>query len=47
MISEATADRANIWFRRYADTNRDLVLTDPEIRIALVTASRRYLRRSD
>jgi hypothetical protein len=44
VISEATADRANIWFRLYADTNRDMVLTDPEIRIALVTASRRYLR---
>jgi len=47
VISEATADRANIWFRRYADTNHDLILTDPEIRIALVTASRRYMRRRD
>jgi len=39
-LDEETAERANIWFRRYADTNRDLCLTDPEIRIALVTASR-------
>lgn len=31
------ARRANIWFRRYADTDRDLRLTDPEIRMALVT----------
>lgn len=39
-ISEEKADRANIWFRRYADTDRDLRLTDEEIRIALVQASR-------
>jgi len=44
-ISEETADRANIWFRRYADSNRDLILTDPEIRTALVAASRRYRMR--
>ena len=42
VISEETADRANIWFRLYADTNHDMILTDPEIRTALVAASRRY-----
>jgi hypothetical protein len=45
VISEETADRANIWFRRYADSNHDMTITDPEIRTALVAASRRYLRR--
>ena len=44
VISVETADRANIWFRRYADTNRDMTITDPEIRTALVAASRRYRR---
>lgn len=39
-IGEDTAHRANIWFRRYADSNRDMRLTDEEIRIALVQASR-------
>lgn len=39
-ISMKTAHRANIWFRRYADTNNDLALTDPEIRTALVQAAR-------
>jgi hypothetical protein len=39
-ISEDAAERANIWFRRYADTNDDLRLTDPEIRLALVQGSR-------
>jgi hypothetical protein len=39
-ISARTAERANIWFRRHADTNRDLRLTDPEIRTALVNAER-------
>jgi hypothetical protein len=42
VISADTADRANIWFRRYADTNHDMTITDPEIRTALVAASRRY-----
>lgn len=42
VISMETADRANVWFRRYADTNRDMVLTDPEIRTALVAAAGRY-----
>ena len=45
VISVETADRANIWFRRYADTNHDMTITDPEIRTALVAASRRYLAR--
>ena len=44
-VSVETADRANIWFRRYADTNHDMIVTDPEIRTALVAASRRYTRR--
>jgi hypothetical protein len=35
-----TADEANVWFRRYADQDRDLCLTDPEIRAALVTHAR-------
>ncbi len=39
-VSAEMADRANIWFRRHADTNRDMRLTDPEIRIALVNAVR-------
>ena len=45
VVSVETADRINIWFRRYADTNHDMIITDPEIRTALVAASRRYLRR--
>jgi hypothetical protein len=39
-IDADTADEANIWFRRYADHDRDLCLTDPEIRAALVTHAR-------
>ena len=39
-VSARTAERANIWFRRHADTNRDLRLTDPEVRAALVNAER-------
>jgi len=42
-VSEDVANRANIWFRRYADSNRDMVITDPEIRTALVAAAGRYL----
>ncbi len=42
-ISEDIAHRANIWFRRYADQDRDMVLTDPEIRIALVAAAAPHL----
>lgn len=40
MIAGDTADRANIWFRRYADSDQDMRLTDPEIRVALVQGSR-------
>lgn len=43
-VSEDVAHRANIWFRRYADSNRDRVITDPEIRTALVAAASRYTR---
>ena len=43
-VSEDVAHRANIWFRRYADENCDMTITDPEIRTALVTAAGRYLR---
>ena len=39
-VSARTAERANIWFRRHADTNRDMRLTDPEVRAALVNAER-------
>ncbi|MFN3945514.1 MAG: hypothetical protein ACK4K7_11355 [Allosphingosinicella sp.] len=44
-VSPEVAHRANIWFRRYADTNRDLRLTDAEIRVALVQAARDHDRR--
>jgi hypothetical protein len=37
-ISAETAHHANIWFRRYADVNRDMKLTDQEIRLALTQA---------
>jgi hypothetical protein len=40
-ISAETAHRANAWFRRYADQDRDLRLTDQEIRLALVQAAGR------
>ena len=39
-IDEQTAERANVWFRRHADTDRDLCLTDAEIRIALANGGR-------
>jgi hypothetical protein len=39
-VGKRTAERANIWFRRHADTNRDMRLTDGEIRAALVNAER-------
>ncbi|HEX8527996.1 hypothetical protein [Allosphingosinicella sp.] len=39
-IDEDVARRANVWFRRYADEDRDMCLTDAEIRTALVTAAR-------
>ena len=41
-VSEDVAHRANIWFRRYADSNRDMRITDDEIRIALVAAAGRF-----
>jgi hypothetical protein len=44
VISAETADRANIWFRRYADSNHDMTITDSEIRTALVAAAGRYMR---
>jgi hypothetical protein len=34
-VDVRTAERANIWFRRHADADRDLCLTDVEIRSAL------------
>lgn len=43
-VSEEIADRANIWFRYYADHDGDMRITDPEIRTALVAAAGRYLR---
>jgi hypothetical protein len=43
VISENVAQRANIWFRHYADQNRDMTITDEEIRAALVAAAGRYL----
>lgn len=44
-VSEEVAHRVNIWFRRYADHDRDMRITDPEIRTALVYAAGGYLRR--
>ena len=43
-VDPRTAERANIWFRRYADSDRDLCLTDAEIRSALVSAARQVGR---
>jgi hypothetical protein len=43
-VSEDVAHRANIWFRRYADRDRDMIVTDEEIRTALVAATGRYVR---
>lgn len=44
VVSEEVAHRANIWFRRYADQDRDMRITDPEIRTALVAAAGRWTR---
>jgi len=44
VVSEDVAHRANIWFRRYADQDRDMRVTDPEIRTALVAAAGRWAR---
>ena len=35
-VTLATADDANVSFRRHADTNRDMRLTDGEVKAALV-----------
>ena len=43
-IGRKTADRANIWFRRHADTDRNMRLTDPEIKAALVNHVRHASR---
>lgn len=43
LVSEDVAHRANIWFRRYADQDRDMRVTDSEIRTALVAAAGRYV----
>jgi hypothetical protein len=39
-VDPDVAERANAWFRRYADTDRDWCLTDAEIRAALTWAAR-------
>jgi hypothetical protein len=39
-VDPPTAERINVWFRRYADADGDLCLTDGEIRAALVRAAR-------
>ena len=43
-IGSDTADEANVWFRRHSDTDRDLRLTDAEIRAGLVNAERHSRR---
>lgn len=48
-IGRETAHRANVWFRRHADRDGDLCLTDEEIRAALAWGAlhlARYGRRS-
>ena len=45
LVSEDVAHRANIWFRRYADADCDMRITDGEIRTALVTATGQYVGR--
>jgi hypothetical protein len=39
-VDRDVAERANAWFRRYADSDGDWCLTDAEIRAALVWAAR-------
>lgn len=39
-VDPDVAERANAWFRRYADSDRDWCLTDAEIRAALAWAAR-------
>jgi hypothetical protein len=43
-VDRRTAERANIWFRRHADADGDLCLTDAEIRSSLAQ-SRLHLSR--
>ena len=43
VVSEDVAHRANVWFRRYADRDGDMRITDPEIRTALVAAAGRHV----
>ena len=43
-VDASVARRANAWFRVHADQNRDLRLTDAEIRTALAQAGALYLR---
>jgi hypothetical protein len=43
-IDPETAERANVWFRRYADADRDLCLTDAEIRAGLAYAAEQVHR---
>ncbi|HEX8668685.1 MAG TPA: hypothetical protein VF727_09980 [Allosphingosinicella sp.] len=44
-LTAETADRANVWFRVHADTNRDRCLTDREVRAALVAGGHAFRRR--
>lgn len=46
VVSEDVAHRANIWFRRYADRDHDMTVTDAEIRTALVAGAGRWTRRA-
>jgi len=43
-IRRGTAHRANVWFRRHADADGDLCLTDHEIRVALAWGARHISR---
>ncbi|MBC2777875.1 hypothetical protein [Parasphingopyxis marina] len=43
-VDRGDANRANAYFRRWADTDRDYRLTDAEIRIALVHIANGYGR---
>lgn len=44
-IDARTAEEANVWFRRHADADRDLCLTDVEIRSALAQLPRHLAMR--
>ena len=43
-IGRETAHRANVWFRRHADANDDMCLTDLEIRGALAWGAQHISR---